>query len=67
METKRSRSSSGWRAFCASSTTRWLKSSQDSSRLMKRSGLSAAIAPAMEAGSGGAAWRIGVTLFMPVA
>ena len=50
IETKRSRSSSGWRGFSASSTTRWLKSSQESSRLRKRSGLSGAMP-----GAGGAA------------
>ena len=44
MDTKRSRSSSGWRSFSASSSTRWLKSSQDSSRLMKRSGSAGPIA-----------------------
>src|ERR1700712_1987435 len=38
METKRSRSRSGCRAFSASETTRKLKSSQESSRLMNRAG-----------------------------
>ena len=38
IDRKRSRSSSGWRGFSASSSTRSLKASQDSSRLKKRSG-----------------------------
>ena len=38
MATKRSRSSRGWAGFDASSSTRSLKSSQESSRLMKRCG-----------------------------
>ena len=37
MERKRRRSSSGWCSFSASSRTRKLKASQDSSRLMYRS------------------------------
>ena len=52
METKRRRSSSGWWVFSASSTTRVLKSSQESSRLMNRSGESAAILPEGSAGAG---------------
>ncbi|MNI29641.1 hypothetical protein D3C73_834620 [compost metagenome] len=38
MDRKRTRSSSGWLSFAASSSTRPLKASHDSSRLMKRSG-----------------------------
>ena len=38
IDRNRNRSSSGWRAFSASSTTRPLKSSHDSSRLMNLSG-----------------------------
>src|SRR4051812_15559170 len=37
MDRKRTRSRSGWRALRASSSTRVLKASHDSSRLMKRS------------------------------
>ena len=50
IDRKRSRSSSGWRSLSASSSTRALKASQDSSRLMKRSGARASIPP--EAGTG---------------
>jgi len=39
METKRKRSKSGWAVFSASSITRVLNASHESSRLMKRSGL----------------------------
>src|SRR6185436_12188947 len=44
MDRNRRRSSTGWRMFCASSSTRRLKASQDNSRLMKRPGESAGIA-----------------------
>ena len=39
MDRKRSRSRTGWFSFSASSSTRRLKCSQESSRLMNRSGL----------------------------
>ena len=38
IERKRTRSSRGWRGLDASSSTRSLKASHDSSRLMKRAG-----------------------------
>ena len=41
IDRNRSRSSSGWSRLADSSSTRRLKLSQDSSRLMKRSGLAA--------------------------
>ncbi len=43
IDRKRSFSSSGWLGLAASSSTRRLKCSQDNSRLMKRSGLSASL------------------------
>ena len=47
---KRTRSSSGWRSSSASSRTRWLKRSQDSSRSRKRSSYAATAARAASSG-----------------
>src|SRR5476649_1239634 len=52
MDRKRTRSNSGWRELLASSSTRVLNASHESSRLMKRRGLSAVMAAACSAGAG---------------
>jgi hypothetical protein len=53
IERNRSRSSTGWFSFSASSSTRRLKCSQESSRLMNRSGLAAKSGR----GTGDGCWR----------